>query len=78
MKSFFRLSRVAIYIACGIYFSRQSVVMINPQLVWPLMFFTNRQLIYLSPVAILFISGLAFRHIFRSTLPLFLKNTTFP
>ena len=70
--------QVVLYLACGVYFAQHSVVMVNPQLVWPLMAFTSRQLVHLNPVSILFISGLAFRHIFRSTLPILFQNTTFP
>mmetsp|Transcript_11847 Transcript_11847/g.11496 ORF Transcript_11847/g.11496 Transcript_11847/m.11496 type:complete len:172 (+) Transcript_11847:138-653(+) len=78
IKKNFRIFRVIFYIACGLYLYQRSVVMINPQVAWPLSWFTKSDLVSVSPLSIIFMSGLAIRYILRTTLPIVFRGTVFP
>lgn len=75
--SWFSLQVLA-YSGIGLYLGNRSIVLISPQLLWPISWFTNR--VTMSPYAlfIIFIFGGTFRHVLRTLLPLIFTRTTFP
>ena len=70
--------QVVAYSGIGFYFGNRSIVLISPQLLWPISWFTSHMTISPYALFILFIFGGTFRHILRTVLPLVFMRTTFP
>ncbi len=74
----FVLIQIVIYILAGIYLGTASLVLISPQVIWPLSFFSSDLTIGLQGWFILLVGSAAARHVYRSFLPIAFNPASFP
>lgn len=70
--------QLAAYIGLGVYGGTAPIVLINPQVLWPVSWFTSQETIGLPVWVVAFIFGGLCRHLWRTSLPIFSPRGTFP
>lgn len=75
----FQMIRIAAYVGAGVYFFNDApAVVICPKVFWPLSWFMPSDEVSVSSIVMFFVFGSAFRHLFRTMLPLIFTRATFP